>query len=116
MASRSSRNHFVDPPSLVERLYDGLPQGVAVQLQARLGHSYTTPGNSASGPRQYLRRVQQRFRWNWKAVFNLPHALILLWLVVLWWGERTVFRKTIEACEWHNWERWVRHIIFAFWL
>jgi len=29
------------------------------------------------------------------------------WVVVLWWGERRVFKSAIEACQWDRWEDWV---------
>ena len=110
MAPRSSRNNFIEPPSVVERLYEGLPQGLIAQLQRQAGDGFITPRGLPS-VLEHLKRLRRRFRWNWKAVFNLPHALILLWLLVLWWGERTVFRKTVEACEWGKWERWVCYAV-----
>lgn len=42
-----------------------------------------------------------------KRVFTIANAIILLWILTLWWGERTVFRESIEACAWENWESWV---------
>ncbi|KAJ5274071.1 hypothetical protein N7478_009196 [Penicillium angulare] len=41
-----------------------------------------------------------------KRVFTLVNAVILLWLSTLWWGERTVFQESIDACVWNSWERW----------
>lgn len=40
-------------------------------------------------------------------VFTVSNALIALWICTLWWGERTVFRDSVKACNWGNWERWV---------
>ena len=42
-----------------------------------------------------------------RRLLSLPHAFVLLWVVVLLWGERWVFRSAIEACKWEGWERWV---------
>ncbi|KAJ5547452.1 hypothetical protein N7494_005037 [Penicillium frequentans] len=46
-----------------------------------------------------------------KRVFTIANAVILLWVLTLWWGERTVFRKSIEACAWENWESWPQDAI-----
>lgn len=42
-----------------------------------------------------------------KRIFTIPNGLILLWVLALWWGERMVFRDSIEQCAWEGWERWV---------
>ena len=36
-------------------------------------------------------------------------GLVLIWLLVLWWGERRVFKSSIEGCQWDLWEAWVCH-------
>ncbi|MCJ1478919.1 hypothetical protein MMC13_007603 [Lambiella insularis] len=33
-------------------------------------------------------------------------GLILLWVLLLWWGERQVFRNSISSCQWESWEAW----------
>lgn len=40
-------------------------------------------------------------------LFTIANALVVLWLFTLWWGERTVFQESLEACAWENWEQWV---------
>ena len=32
---------------------------------------------------------------------------ILLWALVLWWGERGVFHSKVGDCAWNRWEEWV---------
>ncbi|RDK39610.1 hypothetical protein M752DRAFT_278102 [Aspergillus phoenicis ATCC 13157] len=44
-------------------------------------------------------------------VFTVSNALIALWICTLWWGERTVFRDSVKACNWGNWERWPQDAI-----
>lgn len=39
---------------------------------------------------------------------NVTNALILAWICAIWWGERHVFRTSLAACHWHQWEKWVR--------
>lgn len=54
---------------------------------------------------QHLRRLTRRY----PALGRLSVVttlLTLLWIYVLYWGERTTFRTHIEACEWSTWEKW----------
>ncbi|KAF2707568.1 hypothetical protein K504DRAFT_482957 [Pleomassaria siparia CBS 279.74] len=44
--------------------------------------------------------------WSWRSLFTLVKVLVVVWLATLYWGERTVFRDSIEACRWENWENW----------
>lgn len=39
-------------------------------------------------------------------LFSFPHVLVILWAVVLMWGERWVYHTTVEKCHWSNWEKW----------
>lgn len=40
-------------------------------------------------------------------LWSLPTALVLLWAVVLIWGERLVFERRVNQCQWQRWETWV---------
>lgn len=42
-----------------------------------------------------------------RRVLSFPHLLVAVWVVVLLWGERWVFRSKVESCEWGKWESWV---------
>ncbi|KAL4804396.1 hypothetical protein BDV18DRAFT_143098 [Aspergillus unguis] len=44
-----------------------------------------------------------------KAVFTITNGLIFLWICTLWWGERTVFRDSVDSCAWDAWESWPSH-------
>jgi hypothetical protein len=46
-------------------------------------------------------------RWSSRRLFTLVNALVLLWWVVLYWGERGVFNGAVESCHWDKWENWV---------
>lgn len=74
-----------------------------------LAKEWITDGNAAYGfgkgrdkndiqtsPLRILRRV-----------FTVTNAIILLWIFTLWWGERSVFQDSLEACAWEKWEKWV---------
>ena len=41
-------------------------------------------------------------------LWSLPTILILIWAVVLIWGERVVFQRRVNECQWQQWEAWVR--------
>ncbi|KAF7567437.1 hypothetical protein PtrM4_140280 [Pyrenophora tritici-repentis] len=44
--------------------------------------------------------------WGIKRLFTLVNALVMLWWVVLYWGERGVFNSAIGSCNWDKWENW----------
>lgn len=105
-SSRSSnRNHFVEPPSLMERLSEASPPWIRQwTAELRAGRiSSLLP----------VRRIQswsdlQAALWTaLKSIFTIANGLIVLWLFTLWWGERTVFQESVETCVWGNWEKWV---------
>ncbi|KUI54727.1 Cell division control protein 1 [Cytospora mali] len=39
-------------------------------------------------------------------LFSIPHVLVILWVLVLMWGERWIFHTKVESCHWSNWEKW----------
>lgn len=53
---------------------------------------------------QFLRRLKL---WKPQKLWGTPLVLILIWLIVLWWGEEAVFRRKVEDCAWNRWETWV---------
>lgn len=94
----SSRNHFEQPAGLMQRLLDAIPRHAfdsAVRYYSRSHQRHDRHGN-------------RRGAWGLTNIAKVPVALIVLWVIILWWGERSVFRNSIAACEWDNWERWVR--------
>ncbi|KAH9879305.1 hypothetical protein J1614_002744 [Plenodomus biglobosus] len=48
----------------------------------------------------------KRGQWSFKRLVTLANALVVLWWVVLYWGERGVFNGVIEDCHWDRWENW----------
>ncbi|EXJ74160.1 uncharacterized protein A1O5_02454 [Cladophialophora psammophila CBS 110553] len=49
-----------------------------------------------------LSRIRQR-------LLSLPSALVLLWICLLWWGERYIFQQSVAQCLWRQWESWPGH-------
>jgi hypothetical protein len=109
---RSSRDHFIEPPSILERFFVALPSGLVVLLQKILeGAKYTFRNSDTFRVPRTWQEAKHRF--NPKGLLNLPNALIILWIIVLLWGERWVFEGSINACQWTNWERWVSLPLYA---
>ncbi|KAI1959288.1 hypothetical protein LOZ58_004559 [Ophidiomyces ophidiicola] len=104
--SRSHRDHFVEPPSVMERAYHSLPHAaktVLLVLRAR--------GDAVAAAYSRERRRVKHKRGGWalallRLLFSLPTLMIGMWFVTLWWGERTVFRDAVDECVWDKWEKW----------
>jgi hypothetical protein len=52
-----------------------------------------------------LRQVRHNLAM--RRLFSFPHALVVVWVLVLLWGERWVFHSRVERCHWSSWENWV---------
>lgn len=37
---------------------------------------------------------------------NLPNAMLLFWVLLVWWSEKGVFSSSLKVCDWGNWEPW----------
>ncbi|TDZ20427.1 Cell division control protein 1 [Colletotrichum orbiculare MAFF 240422] len=53
-----------------------------------------------------------------RRLLSFPHLLVCLWILVLLWGERWVFRSRVADCRWNNWESWPagaspHHLVFV---
>lgn len=49
----------------------------------------------------------RRGNWTWRSWFSLVKVLCLIWLVVVYRGERSAIRNSVDACRWETWENWV---------
>lgn len=96
-APLSSGHDYRDLPA---SLY--LPRGIRHRLQYYVPYLRA----AAQGAKKELIRIQRGER-QWKSLLNIPTALILIWILALWWGEVGTFRSSVNRCDWHNWERWV---------
>ncbi|CAO2657003.1 Nn.00g058060.m01.CDS01 [Neocucurbitaria sp. VM-36] len=48
----------------------------------------------------------KRGEWSIRRLVTLVNGLVLLWWVVLYWGERGVFNGAVQSCSWDRWENW----------
>ncbi|KAF1812140.1 hypothetical protein P152DRAFT_514318 [Eremomyces bilateralis CBS 781.70] len=86
------------PPTLRNLIRDGLARAdrFASKSASQVARLRTTGGNSKPLSARTLRRH----------FLTLPGVLIVLWIYTLYWGERSVFSKSIPECQWENWESW----------
>ncbi|KAF2186916.1 hypothetical protein K469DRAFT_705447 [Zopfia rhizophila CBS 207.26] len=56
------------------------------------------------------KKAQQLKNGNWsvRKALSLVKVLIVVWFVTLYWGERSIFKGSINSCRWENWENWDR--------
>lgn len=98
----SYRNHFVELHTLFARVRDALPMEVQnwiADIQSRFGYG----GRRRADQRGFLQELRSVVR----RAFCVANLLILIWVVTLRWGERTVFQESVSSCVWETWERWV---------
>ena len=104
-ARSSYRDHFVEPPSILERLWEASPTWIRQSTaDLRVGRI------SSLLPIRSIRSVSELQKMVWRMlrrIFTIANGLIVLWLFTLWWGERTIFQESVESCAWGNWEHWV---------
>ena len=82
--------------SSVHSLYG--PRSTPIAMASTRNHSFLAR----------LRAYCYRERKEWKStLFSVRRLVEAAWVVVLWWGERRVFKSAIEACQWDRWEDWV---------
>lgn len=57
----------------------------------------------------FLLEVAHQLRRNLtlRRISSFPHLMVVIWAVVLLWGERWIFHTKVESCHWSNWEKWV---------
>ncbi|KAF2118314.1 hypothetical protein BDV96DRAFT_569647 [Lophiotrema nucula] len=44
--------------------------------------------------------------WSWRKSLSLVKVLIVVWFITLYWGERSVFKGSVDHCRWEQWEKW----------
>ena len=114
-AGFSRRNHFVEPPGLADRLTAALPGGPRTVLAAAKSRVYAGIEHIKAA---YVRERRDKRRFGvilalLRLVLTIPNLLLLVWLGTLWWGERTVFKDSVQECKWDSWESWVSTVLLA---
>lgn len=105
----STRDHFAEPPAILARVMAELPSWLAVRVQ-RLWERHRNPSLAVTRAKllRSLRHAQRT--WTLRRLLSLPHLFVALWVVLLLWGERWVFERSIAECKWDSWEKWVSRL------
>jgi hypothetical protein len=121
MSYVSSSSRFQAPTTSRNGYRGAAPQreSDSVNIMARLQGVVAAARRAADAvacimSEDYLRRKRNRpyseeaKRKGWVGqLLTVVLALQLLWVYVLYWGERSVYSSAIEACDWRYWEQWV---------
>ncbi|KAL4928995.1 putative manganese ion homeostasis (Fr) [Aspergillus undulatus] len=85
----------------LKTVHDALPQWATQGMS-------TAAGAASSRLNKYKNKdeVKALVTRTSKTLFTITNGLIVLWICTLWWGERSVFRDSIESCTWGAWEQW----------
>ncbi|KHJ32753.1 putative cell division control protein [Erysiphe necator] len=98
------------------RIIFGLKRVIRNYVQSTLKRGlYESVSTSGSGYPRTVRYFHLR-----DIIHNsliLPNIFIILWFILLYWGEVWVFQSCINRCNWSNWENWPKdasphHLIF----
>ncbi|KAK4565261.1 hypothetical protein LTR86_003878 [Recurvomyces mirabilis] len=54
---------------------------------------------------QQSRRILRRYPFL-RRISIVTSLVTLVWIYAVWYGERILFSKHINACQWDKWERW----------
>ena len=95
--AHSSRHPFNDPPTFTQ-----YATGFA-------SHIYSTGQRRWRSLAPPSWSVDKGSAWSLRRLLSLPNALILLWVVTVYWSERSVFSSSINSCDWRLWESWVSY-------
>lgn len=100
---RQNYPHFGDDSSLIDDCV-----AAARRSWRSLLRFCSTKGKKASWALLLETMRQLRRNMSTHRLVSIPHVLVLIWVLVMLWGERWVFHTTVERCRWGNWEKWVR--------
>ena len=97
-APLSIGHDYIEPPGFLRKFYDVVRHILGHYLPHLLANARRSDG--IASPRKGAQRQL-------RSIWNLLTALILVWMLALWWGEVGIFRNSIAGCDWHYWEKWV---------
>lgn len=101
---RSSRNHYVDPPTLLAWAFTA---AVPFTKWSRDRTKALVAADAGSLKSSLLEDCSRLWKRMASVTFAVQLFLILAWVLLIRWGERSVFQKSLDQCSWGNWEKWV---------
>ena len=88
----------------------GIPVGAYTEPDSFTGQTYRTA--RAFFIYRVKPFVEKRItKGRWRNVLSLANALVVIWWVVVYWGERGAFNSAVRSCNWNTWENWVCYIV-----
>ncbi|KAL9119466.1 MAG: hypothetical protein Q9187_003979 [Circinaria calcarea] len=90
-----------ESPGAVEFLYEGLSHKVLSIIRPQHSSSDWDEDQKYTKPASHAQSI-----WPGKLPSKTHIGLIIIWIVVLWWGERGAFSASISHCDWNTWEQW----------
>ncbi|MCJ1287376.1 hypothetical protein MMC26_006725 [Xylographa opegraphella] len=97
-----SRKSHDESAGSAQFLYDGLSQ----EVQRLITQPHTILDQKTRERSFFILNVSFQQLRHFLRPSRTKLGLILIWLLVLWWGEKRVFRSSIEICQWDTWEAW----------
>lgn len=86
----------------------GVPVGAYQEPDSFIGQTYRTArAFFVYRAKPFVERRVTQGRW--KRLFSLANALVVMWWVVVYMGERGAFNSAVGSCNWDTWEDWVCH-------
>ena len=91
-----------DLAGAAEFLYEGLSHKVVHTIRSQQRSSVWDEDQKYTKPISQAQNI-----WRRKLPSKTHIGLIIIWVVVLWWGERGAFSASVSNCSWSTWEQWV---------
>lgn len=107
------RNGLINQAGRKRRTSNDLAPGIGDYVplwneQSAQAHRASSRPLGPSHRRQaWSRAVNMLGAWNPRGLLGIPLVLVIIWMLVLWWGEEAIFRRKVEDCAWDRWESWV---------
>ena len=107
------RNGLINQAGRKRRTSNESPPGIGDYVplwneqSAQAHRTSSRPLGPSLRRQEWSRAVQKLGVWKPRGLLGIPLVLIIIWMLVLWWGEEAIFRRKVENCSWDRWESWV---------
>lgn len=91
----------------------GMPVGVAYGLPESFAHHAWRMTRAFA---MYTVKPEVEKRWimlrrgqhgGWRGLCTLVKLCVVVWCIVVYWGERSAIHNSVDDCRWEKWENWV---------
>lgn len=112
-APKLFRNGLINQAGRKRRTSDELAPGIGDYVplwneqSAQAHRASSRPLGPSHRRREWSRAVKMLGAWNPRGLLGIPLVLVIIWMLVLWWGEEAIFGRKVAGCAWDQWESWV---------